>query len=146
MITRIKSKITVRVVMMVGLSLLGLNLAGCGSDTTPTDLTAPIVMDTTPPAVPTGLSAAAVDFHVKIGWLPNTTDLDFAGFMVYRLAFGQTWPLLDSPTTETSFLDDSPLNRPCGYAVTAIDQSGNESAWLQVHFQGVPTWPELTEE
>ncbi len=65
------------------------------------------------------------------------------GFMLYRIAFGQTWPLLDAPTTDTRFMDESPLHRPCSYAVTAVDEMGNESAWLEIHFQGMMDRPEL---
>lgn len=121
-------------------------LAGCSGDSTsptsPDDTRAAV--DTAPPAVPTGLSAAAIDAQVKVAWLPNTTDPDVAGYLVYRVAFDQVWPLLSAPTLDTYFFDESPLTRPCKYAVTAIDEAGNESAWMQVHFQGVPDRPELS--
>ena len=131
---------TVLTVLLVCL----LALVGCGSDSgTVPQAAAPIVPDTAPPAVPTGLAAAAHDSQVKVAWLPNTTDSDFAGFMLYRLAFGQVWPLVDAPITETSYLDKSPLRRPCKYAVTSIDEAGNESAWQEVYFSGMPDYPDL---
>ncbi len=126
--------------------LAGLALAGCSSHSTTPDPVAPVVFDTAPPAVPTGLSAAAVESRVKISWDPNTTDEDFDGFMLYRIAFGQEWPLLDKPTADTTFLDTSPLTHSCSYAVTAVDRAGNESAWLEIPFQGLPDHPVLEQE
>lgn len=139
----IDSKNTTRLIALLSLALVGLALTGCGSGPATPETAAPaVVVDTAPPAVPVGLAAAAVNQDVKITWQPNTTDADFAGFMVYRVAFGQAWPMLDAPTAENFFLDDSPLRCACAYAVTALDQSGNESAWLEVPFQGTPQLPE----
>ena len=61
-------------------------LAGCGDeDLSPTSMTATAVaIDTAPPAIPTGLVASATGTMVKIRWEPNFTDLDLAGFLVYR--------------------------------------------------------------
>lgn len=130
-----------RLTALLSLALLGLALTGCGSDpASPVAETSPVV-DTAPPAVPVGLAAAPVNMDVKVTWQPNTTDTDFAGFMVYRIAFGQAWPMLDAPSTETFFLDDSPLRCSCSYAVTALDQNGNESAWVEVSYQGSPDQP-----
>ncbi len=124
-----------------------LTMAGCGSDpASPVTPAAPPAVDTAPPEIPTGLTAAAIDSHVKVAWLPNTTDGDIAGYLLYRVAFDQVWPLLDAPTQETCFFDESPLNRPCHYAVTAVDESGNESAWMQVHFSGVADRAALNRE
>jgi hypothetical protein len=122
-------------------------LTGCGSDsgTAPQATADPVVPDTAPPAVPTGLAASAHKSTVKVAWLPNNSDSDFAGFMLYRLAFDQVWPLLDAPTTETTFIDRSPLQRSYRYAVTSIDEAGNESAWQEVFFAGVPDYPDRDE-
>lgn len=133
-------------ILTVILVAAGLALAGCSGDGAPLSPDTRAALDTAPPAVPTGLSAAAANAAVKVAWLPNTTDPDFAGFMLYRLAFGQAWPLLDAPTQATSFLDQSPLNRPCSYAVAAIDVNGNESAWLEIAFQGLLERPELNRD
>lgn len=133
--------------VLLGLTLLGLTMTGCGSDS-PTALleTPAIVLDTAPPAVPTGLSAALDNSHVKVGWQPNTTDEDFAGFMLYRVAFGQAWPMFNSPWSGTNYVDTSPLNVSCSYAVTAFDLSGNESAWLEIPFEITPAKPALNRD
>lgn len=128
--------------LAIALLTAALAAAGCASDDTPLAPVTRAALDTAPPAVPTGLTAAAVNSTVKVAWQPNTTDPDFAGFMLYRLAFGQAWPLLDAPTLETRYLDRSPLNRPCSYAVAAVDIHGNESAWLEIPFRGVPELPD----
>jgi len=96
-------------------------------------------IDTAPPAIPTGFSAMTRPSTVKLSWRPNTTDADFQGFMVYRLAFGQTWPLLDTPTQATAFLDRNPLRGPATYAITAIDLAGNESALVEIDVN-LPPW------
>lgn len=142
--TMSKSRNLKKQILLVGMILTGLSLIGCSSDSNQPSLAAPqVAIDTAPPAVPVGLNASAVDSHVKVGWMPNTTDADFAGFMLYRIAFGETWALLDAPTTDTSFVDESPLIRPYRYAVTAVDDKGNESAWLDISFQGMANRPEL---
>jgi len=131
---------------LTGLMILAFVATGCGSDPAAPEVEVPVVLDTAPPAIPTGLSANTQNWHVKVGWMDNTTDEDFAGFMVYRLAFDQTWPMLDTPITETHFVDENPLHRPCRYAVTAIDENGNESAWMEVYYQGVPDRPQVFED
>ncbi len=111
----------------------GFILAGCGGGSD-TQVAAPVALDTAPPAVPTGLAAATYNNRVKVAWLPNTTDGDLQGYLVYRLAFDQVLPLVDEPTSATFFVDASPLLRPCRYAVTSVDESGNESAWQVVYY------------
>ena len=112
---------------------LGLCLTGC-SDTTSTVAPQAAVLDTAPPAVPTGLNAATGRSTVKLAWRPNVTDFDLQGFHVYRVAFGQTWPLTEEPVTGTGFVDRAPLLGYTIYAVTAVDQNGNESAWTQIRY------------
>lgn len=139
--------ITQKVAMLAAGTLLMLALSGCSDDNpVAPEIESPAYRDISPPAAPTGLSAAAVGSKVKVAWLPSTPDDDLAGYMVYRVAFGQTWPMLDAPTTETRFMDTSPLIRPCHYAVMAIDINGNESSWQMVPFQGIPDRPELYRE
>jgi uncharacterized lipoprotein YajG len=50
-------------------------LGGCSQDSE--SLIAPqTAIDTTPPAVPTGLNAATGRSTVKLAWQPNVTDVD----------------------------------------------------------------------
>ena len=96
-------------------------------------------IDTAPPAVPTGLNAATGRSTVKLAWQPNVTDADMQGFHVYRMAFGQTWPLTETPVTGTGFVDRAPLLGYAIYAVTAVDEQGNESAWTQIRYNFNPS-------
>lgn len=120
-----------------------LALAGCSDDAS---LVAPAetpVIDTAPPAVPTGVAAAASGVNVKLSWDPNVVDEDFAGFMVYRVVWGTEYPMLDLPISDTSWFDTHPVDVACTYAVTALDEKGNESAWASVNFQAEPDRPRL---
>ena len=115
-------------------------LAGCGDeDLSPTSMTATAVaIDTAPPAIPTGLVASATGTMVKIRWEPNFTDLDLAGFLVYRLAFGNSYLLTESPTQDNTYTDPAPLRTACIYAVASVDQEGNESPWQMVAYDSQP--------
>ncbi len=132
-------------VIITGILLLtaSLALSGCsvseGITTAPTAAT-----DTAPPAVPTGLAAAAGRATVELDWHANTADHDFLGFLVYRLAFGQAWPLTDTPVQLIHFTDHAPLRGGATYGVTSVDLSGNESAWATVRYNYPPDYPDIT--
>jgi chitodextrinase len=78
--------------------------------------------DTTPPAVPSGLTATAGDARVALNWSANgESDLDH--YNVYRNS-----SKIASPTG-SSYTDTGLTNGTTyGYAVTAVDKAGNESA------------------
>ncbi len=76
---------------------------------------------------------------MKLVWLPNVTDADIQGFHVYRMAFGQTWPLTEAPVAGTRYVDRAPLLGSAIYAVTAVDVQGNESAWTQIRYNYDPS-------
>ena len=126
------------------LTLAALAMIGCGSDS-PLDALAVAtpVIDTAPPAIPTGLSAAATGQSVKVSWDTNVLDEDLSGFMVYRVVWGTRFPMLDLPQLESQWIDDHPVNVACTYVVTALDQSGNESAWAAVNFLGLEEEPQM---
>jgi hypothetical protein len=77
--------------------------------------------DTTPPATPTGLTAAARDRAVELDWNDNADTV--AGYNVYRGTSA-------AATTTTSAYTDTGLNNGTTYCyrVTAVDSSGNESS------------------
>ena len=110
-------------IMLAALTAVAL-AAGCGSSTQ-----VPTAIDTAPPASPTGLSASGAPLGLLLSWEPNTTDADFAGFVVSRTVHGNETLLIDTPTDVTECVDPAPiagcLNR---YEVSSVDQSGNESA------------------
>src|SRR5262245_31372974 len=89
------------------------------------------VLDTAPPAAPTGITAAIVAGGVRVTWTPNS-EADLAGYSVYRsvAASGPFTDVSGSLLTSPTFLD---ATIPAGtavvwYQVTARDNSGNESA------------------
>ncbi|MEJ5260673.1 MAG: PA14 domain-containing protein [Anaerohalosphaeraceae bacterium] len=87
------------------------------------------LLDTVPPAAPTGVWAAASNAQVVLQW-KNNTEADLAGYNVYRTTVSgggyvrQNDTLLHAPI----FLDSSVSNGTLyHYAVTAVDESFNES-------------------
>lgn len=90
--------------------------------------------DTTAPSVPSGVSAASGSGTVELEWSASEAgDLD--GYNVYRatgdsVAVENATPVnSDSLITAPSFSDSGVDNGTTyGYRVTAVDDSGNESA------------------
>ncbi|PID81826.1 hypothetical protein CSB20_00985 [bacterium DOLZORAL124_64_63] len=122
----------IKILTLVALITASMSLTGCGKEST---LLAPeTTLDTAPPAVPTGLAAAPGRQNVKLVWDANVLDEDFAGFMIYRVLWGTPYPMLTTPTRNTTWVDTNPVNVACTYAVTALDWTGNESAWAAVGY------------
>ncbi len=84
--------------------------------------------DTFPPAPPTGLRAAGAPSSIELSWDRNP-ETDLAGYRVYRAApgagFERVAEIRDAPAYSDRTAESSQTYR---YAVTAFDQSGNESA------------------
>ncbi len=89
-------------------------------------------LDTSPPPAPTGVTAAVQGSGVRVAWSASSAG-DLAGYRVYR-ATGASGPWTSvsgvGSITATVFVDNSlPPGAPAlWYAVTALDQSDNESA------------------
>ncbi len=113
-------------------------LSGCSSSNSGSVVAPVATLDTAPPAVPTGLAASTGRSSVKLSWHANTTDPDFQGFLVYRLAFDQTWPLNEVPVADPKYVDIAPLLGYAVYAVTSVDANGNESAWTRISYNYYP--------
>ncbi len=81
------------------------------------------IPDTTPPAVPTGLTTIVVyDTQIDLSWNKSADDIDVIGYNVYRDgAF-----LKSVTTTSASDTDLSPSTQYC-YTVSAYDSAWNES-------------------
>lgn len=79
--------------------------------------------DTTPPTVPTGLTATPGNTQVGLSWTASTDAVGVTGYRVYR---GGT--LVGSPTGTT--YTDTGLTNGTGYSYTvaAVDAAGNLSA------------------
>ncbi len=89
------------------------------------------MLDTAPPATPTGMSATVEPVRdVRLRWSANA-EPDLAGYHVYRaLTSGGTMVrLTSSAATTNEFLDSTtPDSLSLWYAVSAVDGTGNESA------------------
>ena len=114
--------------VVAGLVTLLLVAGSCGNDTS----VAPL--DTVAPNPPIGVTMAPNgDTGVRISWDPNT-ELDLAGYRLYRSSnqggpFGQaTSAVLVCPWY---YAQATPMDITY-FKVTAIDRSGNESAYSQV--------------
>ncbi len=104
---------------------------GCGSDDDSSPA-APVV-DTAPPALPSGLDAsyASRQQAATISWDVNVTDSDFDGFLISRGSYDlEPVVLVDEPQTANSFQDNSleGAGRQVTYYIYAVDTNGNVSA------------------
>ena len=101
------------------------------------------VKDVFPPAVPTGLSAVASTnengVSIDLSWLPNT-ESDLAGYIVYRREGEELWKRLTTqPSVGPAFHDATvEAGHSYRYAVSAIDQSNQESGRSQEAVESVP--------
>jgi len=84
--------------------------------------------DRFPPATPTGLAAVAGLDSIELSWDRNRED-DLAGYRIYRAIDDGPMERLGGLLATPSFSDRTANRaRPRRYAVTAVDQIGNESA------------------
>jgi hypothetical protein len=115
----------------LGALLLALGVAGC--DEGPT-----AVRDLTPPAAPQGVYSETGDGQVTLRWIRNT-EPDLRQYFVWRgPAYDGPYHKLDA-TVSTTFIDDTAVNGTTYYyAVSAIDQSGNESELSAEHVLDTP--------
>jgi glycosidase len=87
------------------------------------------VIDLTPPAAPTGLTAAEGNGQVALDW---SASAGAAGYHVYRspLTGGGFVRVTGTPISATELTDTGLENgRTWFYVVTALDAAGNESGW-----------------
>jgi hypothetical protein len=84
--------------------------------------------DKTPPAVPVGLEVKASEAGAYVTWEPNS-ESDLAGYRVFRSEWPDSGfkPVTDRLTSGVGFFDSS-YTPGLYYALSAVDESGNESA------------------
>ena len=84
--------------------------------------------DTFAPAVPAGLAASSGLQTIELAWERNT-EPDFKGYRVYRRmgegSFEKIVELIEAPSFSDKKVE---TGKRYGYAVSSVDQSGNESA------------------
>ncbi|HYO10740.1 MAG TPA: choice-of-anchor D domain-containing protein [Tepidisphaeraceae bacterium] len=102
-----------------------------GNESSSASVNATRTVDTTPPGTPGNLVAAGSLSGIRLNW-SNNTDLDLAGYNVYRSdSFSGAYTLLNTGglLTSATYLDASaPQGATSYYRVTAVDTSDNESA------------------
>ncbi len=113
------------------------------------ELSAPVRVETQdvfPPAVPIGLAAVATagesgaETAIDLSWQP-VTDADLAGYQVYRREAADEWQRISpaQPLPGPAFHDNGVQpGHTYRYAVSAIDQSGHESARSAEAAEAVP--------
>lgn len=88
-----------------------------------------VIVDTTPPATPTGLQIIAGNNWIDLRWDANTED-DLLGYDVFRKVTGSTDPwekLNTNPLVENRYVDYDVLNGTSySYKVTAVDDALDE--------------------
>lgn len=97
-----------------------------------------------PPAVPRGVFAYNLDGYVQICWYPNTED-DIDGYDVWYgeeaygdyFYIGSVWAVYPDPF-EYCFSDTTGNGNQYYYAVSAFDESGNESELSYEVVSGTP--------
>ncbi len=85
-------------------------------------------IDRFPPAAPTGLAAIAGLNSIQLTWNPNS-EADLGGYYVYRSEGGQPFSRAGELLASPSYTDRAvEAGKRYRYAVSAVDQGGNESA------------------
>ena len=96
------------------------------------------LLDTSPPATPSGVTVATDPGGVRVHWTANS-EPDLAGYHVYRaVAAAGPFTRIDATTVPTNdYLDATPPDSAAlWYQVTAVDNAANESA----HSAAVRVW------
>jgi hypothetical protein len=87
------------------------------------------IIDTIPPATPTGLSAKGFDRHIDLKWTPNT-EPDLEGYNIYKEESGN-FNLVGTVSKDnryfTDFIGQSGINAT--YKISAFDNNQNESGF-----------------
>ena len=99
--------------------------------------------DTTPPSVPSGLSATASQGQVALAWSASTDDVTLAGYRVERcVGSGCTGFAQVGTPTVTSYADTAVVpSTTYRYRVRAVDASGNLGGYSAVAEATTPAAP-----
>jgi len=119
-----------------GLALVAFSvaIAGCNLD----DDGTVFVPDVTPPAIPSGFHSITGDGEVRLVWNPNLEE-DLAGYTVYWSEAPAGPYEFVANTTIPRYVDrDVDNGSTYYYAVTAVDEAGNESELSQEFVHDTP--------
>ena len=84
--------------------------------------------DSFAPTVPGGLTGVVGIGSIELAW-DRSPESDVAGYRVYRSTDGTQWQTVGAQTAAASYSDrEVKAGTTYKYAVTAVDQNGNESA------------------
>lgn len=84
--------------------------------------------DIFPPAVPTGISGGPAVGSIELVWERNT-EPDLKGYRIYRAAEGRDFERIAEFVEAPAYSDKQvESGKKYRYAITALDQTGNESA------------------
>jgi hypothetical protein len=84
--------------------------------------------DVFPPAVPSTVTAVAGLGNIQISWTPDT-EMDLRGYLVYRSVEGGAFTRIGEEVPQPAYTDRGvEPGKRYRYAITAVDQHGNESA------------------
>jgi hypothetical protein len=94
--------------------------------------------DTFPPAIPSGLNPSAAPNSIELVWDRNT-ESDLAGYRIYRATGGGAFEKLADISPIPSYSDHNVEHgKTYRYAVSAVDQAGNESERTQAAEVALP--------
>jgi len=95
-------------------------------------------VDTFPPAVPSGLSPSAAANSIELVWERNT-EPDLAGYRIYRAVAGAALEKIADVSQIPSYSDRNVEHgKTYRYAISAVDQAGNESGRTEAVELGLP--------
>src|ERR1041385_1464182 len=110
------------------------------AQSSPASATTPAAADTTPPSVPTGLTANAVSSsQINLSWTASSDNVGVSGYRVYRDG-------VQIATTSATFFTNTGLSPSTTYTYTvaAFDAAGNLSAQSSPASATTPAPPDTT--
>jgi glucose/arabinose dehydrogenase/fibronectin type 3 domain-containing protein len=115
-----------------------------GAYSAPASATTPVVGDTTPPSIPTGLTATAVDAsRVDVGWTASTDDVGVTGYRVERCQGAACTDFAQVATPSGTSFSNTGLTASTTYRyrVRAVDAAGNLSSYSSIASATTPATP-----
>src|SRR5216110_2187518 len=110
------------------------------AQSSPASATTPAPPDTTPPSVPTGLTASAVSSsQINLSWSASSDNVGVSGYRVYR----NSTQIATTGATSFANMGLSP-STTYSYAVAAFDAAGNLSAQSSPASATTPAAPDTT--